>query len=161
MPSAVGKAFDLRSQISHSRSKAKQRREKTETSFMDSNNNDAPVGKSKGHSKQKAAGPSNSININDLAKAIKKLEYEKENDDELLKGSDSPFTTEILKAHLPKMMKRNFTLRYDRATDPRAHIRDFVSFMALDHISSRATCKYFAITLTSNAKSPGSISSWK
>lgn len=63
-------------------------------------------------------------------------------------------------------MKGNFILRYNGTTNPRAHICDFVSFKALDYASSRATCKYFAITLLGNAKvwftnlAPGSISSW-
>lgn len=107
------------------------------------------------------------VNINDQGKAIKKTRFEDEDNEYLLKGSGSPFTNEILKAQLPKRMKSNFTLRYDGTIDPRAYIRDLVFFMALDQVSSRVTYKYFAITLTGNAKvwftklAPWSISSWE
>lgn len=60
--------------------------------------------------------------------------------------------TKIMKARLPRRLKGNFTLIYDRTTNPRAHIRDFVLFMAFDQVFSRATCKYFSITHTGNAK---------
>lgn len=134
------------------RTKTKARKEKSEASSTGNSNSEGlPKGNNKGRSKQQVAIPSNLIDINDLAKAIKKLGYENDNDGET-RRVDTPFTTKILKVRLPKRMKGNFTLRYDGTTNPRAHIHDFVSFMALNQVSSRTTCKYFAITLTDNTK---------
>lgn len=90
------------------------------------NSKKASTKNNKGQSKQLVSAPivpGNPININDLAKAIKKLE---DDDEDLIEGSDSSFTTKILKVHLPRRMKGNFILRYDRTTDLRAHIHDFV-----------------------------------
>lgn len=137
---------DLRTQISRTRLKAKEvkrRRERSETSSTDSSSKEASTKNDKVQSRHLVAAPTvpdNPIDINDLTKALKKLEDEEDDDEDLLEGSDSPFIADILKARLPKRMKVNFTLKYDGTTNLRAYIRDFVSFMALDQVSSRATC---------------------
>lgn len=95
--SEAAQYFDLRTHIYQSRSKMHARKEKSKNSSIgDSNSECFPKTSGKGPSKQKTLIPGNMIGINDLAKAIKKLEYESKTDKDLLEGSDSPFTKEIL-----------------------------------------------------------------
>lgn len=79
------------------------------------------------------------LDIDVVAHAIKRIEDDKEDNDGLLEEDNLPFPKEILRARLPRMIKDNLNLKYNGSTDPRTHIRYFLSLMTLYQVLNQAT----------------------